>query len=1032
MPSLILKLSINTFGIKIIYLFVFLFAVSGAYAQAPNISYTSPQNYTLNGAITPLAPSNTGGAVPANTYGQVSTYAGTGTRGNVSATVSTSTFYQPRKMAVDATGNMYVLDDNNFVRKITPDGVVTQFAGSGAIGSADGIGTAATFFNPIGIAVDAAGNIYLADSNNNLIRKITPQGAVTTLAGNGAQGSANGTGTAASFKNPTGIIADAAGNLYIADQFNNMIRKITPSGVVTTLAGNGSYGVSNGPGTSASFSQPYDLTIDNAGNLYVADGGNSMIRKVTPAGVVTTLAGNGTQGATNGMGTAATFKFPSGITFDGVNLYVADGHNQLIRKVTLAGEVTTLAGSGTIGLVNGTGTAASFSYPYGVGADRAGNVYVADNQNSVIRKIAITGYTIDKPLPTGLLFDSKTGIISGTPTTISPATIYTITGYNTGGSSTTTVSIAVTAITLQPSVITFPLLQPVLDADANFNPHATSTNHETPITYTSSNPNVAVVLPNGLVHVIAVGTTIITANQAGNANYTAATPVFQTLYVTQQEEIYFPPLPVKVLGDADFEPGAISNVSAFPVTYTSSNPGVATIINGKIHIVGIGTAVITASQAGNTVYIAATPVSRTLTVNSSLVFNPLPVKNTCDVDFDAGATSTFPITYSSSNAAVATVVNSKIHIVGAGTATITATSNGMSLTQQLQVTPVLPPSVTISASLPNPVCAGTSIQFTASAGNAGTNPAYQWQINGINTGANLPSYSNAALSNNDIVTCTVTNTSTICLAAPSAVSNSIQLQINAVNIATIAILYDNTPVCAGTALTFRAQVTGEGSAPVYQWQVNGVNAGSNSKAYTAMLKNNDVVTCILTSSVNCSAPVISAPVIVRMNALPEVAFKSNLTINQGDMVQLKPVVSSNIIEYGWSPAMGLSDASSASPIAKPTITTTYQLRVKTADGCYAYSTVTINVINPIVIYNTFTPNGDNVNDTWEIPMLAYYPNCTVNISNRYGTLVYQSRGYAKAWDGTRNGQPLPVGTYYYVVDLKDGKQLQAGSVTIIR
>ncbi len=319
----------------------------------------------------------------------VTTLAGSGAQGSANGMGTAASFYGPTGVAVDAAGNVYVGDAvNNLIRKISPSGVVTTLAGSGAQGSANGTGTAASFYLPQQVAVDAAGNVYVGDAGNNLIRKISPSGVVITLAGSGAQGSTNGTGTAASFSGPTGVALDAAGNVYVADRGNNLIRKINPSGVVTTLAGSGAQGSANGTGTAASFSTPQQLAVDVVGNIYVVEFSN-LIRKIGPSGAVSTLAGSGAQGSANGTGTAASFYLPQGVAVDVAgNVYVADQANQLIRKISALGVVTTLAGSGAQGSANGTGTVASFNSPNGVAVDAAGNVYIADTGNNLIRKIA--------------------------------------------------------------------------------------------------------------------------------------------------------------------------------------------------------------------------------------------------------------------------------------------------------------------------------------------------------------------------------------------------------------------------------------------------------------------------------------------------------------------------------------------------------------------------------------------------------------------------------------------------------------------
>jgi len=335
--------------------------------------------------------------------GVVTTLAGTaGSSGSADGTGAAARFYQPSGVAVDGAGNVLVADrGNNTIRKITPAGVVTTLAGSaGSSGSADGTGAVARFSitymystGPGGIAVDGASNIFVADTNNNTIRKITPAGVVTTLAGTaGSDGSADGTGAAARFIDPSGVAVDGAGNVFVADFNNHTIRKITPGGVVTTIAGTAGWsGSADGTGSAARFNQPSGVAVDGAGNVLVADSGNNTIRKITPAGVVTTLAGTaGSLGSVDGTGAAARFASPSGVAVDGAgNVFVADNLYSTIRKITPTGVVTTLAGTaGSYGSADGTGAAARFYSPTGVSVDKAGNVFVADTGNNAIRKIS--------------------------------------------------------------------------------------------------------------------------------------------------------------------------------------------------------------------------------------------------------------------------------------------------------------------------------------------------------------------------------------------------------------------------------------------------------------------------------------------------------------------------------------------------------------------------------------------------------------------------------------------------------------------
>ncbi|MBI5386462.1 MAG: putative Ig domain-containing protein, partial [Verrucomicrobia bacterium] len=335
-----------------------------------------------------------------------------GLAGSADGAGNAAKFRLPYGVAVDSAGNVFVADEyNHTIRKVTPDKVVTTLAGrAGSFGSADGTGGGARFKCPAGLALDRAGHLYVADYYNHTIRKVTPAGEVSTLAGSAEQvGSADGSGSAARFNRPVGLAVDSMGNVFVADSYNHTIRKLTPGGDVTTFAGSpGVSGTNDGPGNAARFYLPSSVGVDSADNILVVDSYNHTIRQITPAGVVTTFAGSpGQRGIADGTGSAARFDHPSSLAVDSAdNLYLTD-HNSTIRKVTLAGVVTTLAGSpGEYGAADGLGSAARFYMPYSVAVDGARNLYVADSFNHRITKgtpCNVPAILTPSPLPPGLV-----------------------------------------------------------------------------------------------------------------------------------------------------------------------------------------------------------------------------------------------------------------------------------------------------------------------------------------------------------------------------------------------------------------------------------------------------------------------------------------------------------------------------------------------------------------------------------------------------------------------------------------------------
>jgi sugar lactone lactonase YvrE len=327
----------------------------------------------------------------------ISTIAGGAPPPTPAAAVNAS-FPLPPDVAADSSGNVY-FTAVNCVFKIDASGTMTRVAGTARAGSSGdgGPATSAQLNNPYGLALDGSGNLYIADSGNNRVRKVAANGVITTIAGTGVAGyfGDNGPAISAQFDAPLGLALDSAGNLYIADSYNQRIRKLTLNGVIATVAGNGTsgYGGDNASATAAELYQPEGVAVDSAGNLYIADLGNYRVRKVNPAGVITTVAGTGANGVAGdgGAASSAQLEFPWAVAVDGQgNFYVADSNR--VRKVA-GGVISTVAGSTTSGF-SGDGAAATkalLDQPYGLFVDASGNLYIADTGNNRIRKVTSNG-----------------------------------------------------------------------------------------------------------------------------------------------------------------------------------------------------------------------------------------------------------------------------------------------------------------------------------------------------------------------------------------------------------------------------------------------------------------------------------------------------------------------------------------------------------------------------------------------------------------------------------------------------------------
>ena len=333
------------------------------------------------------------GVADARSQIRVESFSGSGQAGLSDSNGQVGQYNRPHGLAIDGRGRIYVSDrSNHAIRVVAANGDVRTLAGNGKEGNADGVGAAASFKQPIAVAVDKSGNVYVADRDNHLIRLIDPSGKVAVLAGTGTKGFANGAVSSAQFSEPYGVaLSPDEKTLYVADYLNHAIRAVDlGSKQVTTLAGNGTAGFANGVGDKAQFNQPYNVKPDANGRLYVPDQNNHTIRRVDPDGTVSTVAGNGQSGFADGKPSEARFNNPTGLAVSGDGtIYVSDRNNHRIRAISPTGDTITIAGDGTAGQQDGPGQTAKFNRPIDIVLTPDSSLVVSEENNHRLRKILL-------------------------------------------------------------------------------------------------------------------------------------------------------------------------------------------------------------------------------------------------------------------------------------------------------------------------------------------------------------------------------------------------------------------------------------------------------------------------------------------------------------------------------------------------------------------------------------------------------------------------------------------------------------------
>ena len=520
------------------------------------------------GVVTVVAAVVAGGVYGVTGSNTITTIAGTGSAGfsGDNGPATAAQLWSPHGIAVDGQGNVYISDfESQRVRKVDTAGTITTFAGGGSGGLGDGgPATAARLNYPWGLAVDGQGNVYIADWANHRVRKVNPAGIITTVAGNGLSGY-TGDGvqaTATRLYGPRGLAVDGQGNLYIADSYNDRVRRVDTGGIISTVAGTGVAGSSGdgGPATAAQVNYPLGVTVDGQGNVYIADSSNNRVRRVDSGGTITRFAGGGPTLGDGGPATSAYLGYPTGVAVDGQgNIYIADSNNYRVRGVDSAGTITTVAGNGngcqpSTGPCGDGGPAASanLSIPEALAMDAVGNLYITDTGHHRVRKVLATATSSQS--------------------------------------------------------ITFAALANKTYGDPDFTVNATASSG-LPVTFTASGN---CTLSGMTVHITGAGSCTITASQPGGGGYPAAASVSRTFSIAKASQtITFAALANKKVGDPDFTIGASAS-SRLPVAFAAS--GRCTVTGARVHLTGAGSCTITATQAGNANYGPAPAVARTFSI----------------------------------------------------------------------------------------------------------------------------------------------------------------------------------------------------------------------------------------------------------------------------------------------------------------------------------------------------------------------------------------------------------------------------------
>ena len=881
---------------------------------------------------------------------------------------------------------------------------ISTIAGNGSFSfSGDGgLATSASgrFYS---VTKDKDGNTYVADFDNNRIRKIAVgTNIITTVAGSGigSYGGDGGPATNAYLQGPSGVAVSNDGSLYIADRLNNRIRKVDGvTGIITTIAGNGlsGYAGDGGPAISARIYWPTDVKLDASGNLYITDRNNHRIRRVdATTGIISTVAGDGFGGFI-GDGVPATstsLYYPVRTALDlSGNLYISDAFNYRVRKVdATSGIISTVVGTGFSGFGGDNGLAinASVSYPFGLAVDISGDLYLSDWDNHRVRKITAATGIITTVAGTGSTTYNGDNISATTATLYQPSDVYVdnlnnffIADYSHS---------RIRRVVQGRGVPDKPLVVATADticagSSTTLSISEGKLNGATGWRWYSAGCGTGLVATGNSINVSPTATT--TYYVRGEGGSCAIAGSCDTITITVNPMVT---ASVSIVASKT----SICNGETVTFTATPTNGGASPAFQWKVNgtNAGINSNTFSTTTLGNNDVVtvvmttsvecatAATATSNavTMTVNPNLT--PLVSIATSNTTICAGSSVTFTAT--PTNGGTTPAYQWKVNGVNAGsnsatfttstltngavvTATLTsnatclATPTAVSNSISMNVTPTVTPSVIIAASQNN-ICAGTSVTFTATPTNGGTMPVYQWRVNGVNAGSNSPTFSSSTLANGAVVTVRMTSNAT-CPSPSLVTSNGITMNVTANVTPAVSIAATQSTICAGTAVTFTATPVNGGSSPAYQWKVNGVDAGTNSATFNSnVLANGDVVTVVMSSSAVCKTTATATSNAVTMTVNPNLTplvsiATSNTTICAGSSVTFTatPTNGGTTPAYQWK-VNGVNAGSNSATFTTSTLTNGAVVTATLTSNatCLATPTAVSNSIS-MTVNPTITP-----------------------------------------------------------------------------